>query len=203
MSKRLCVCLTQKNPQDCIEFVSSTDADLVEHRIDFMNQVVNLKDIYSATDLPIIATCRPLEMGGNFVGEESKRIYHLLAAINSGASFVDLEIETDLALKKRIYEGISESSCQLIISKHYTEFMKVVVTPQSVDDCKRVLQLYSLESMDTPLIAFAMGNLGKFSRVSALFLGAPFMYVSQDSGEAAALGQISLSDMRTIVRFLS
>jgi 3-dehydroquinate dehydratase-1 len=163
-------------------------------------------------------------MGGNFVGEESKRIYHLLAAINSGASFVDLEIETDLALKKRIYEGISESSCQLIISKHYTEFtpeyedlldlvtwmkneeadiMKVVVTPQSVDDCKRVLQLYSLESMDTPLIAFAMGNLGKFSRVSALFLGAPFMYVSQDSGEAAALGQISLSDMRTIVRFLT
>ncbi|MHA2005446.1 MAG: type I 3-dehydroquinate dehydratase, partial [Candidatus Thorarchaeota archaeon] len=40
-------------------------------------------------------------------------------------------------------------------------------------------------------------------RVSSLFLGAPFTYVSQDIGEAAAPGQISLSEMRAILGVLS
>jgi 3-dehydroquinate dehydratase-1 len=83
------------------------------------------------------------------------------------------------------------------------DILKVIVTPKSISDCSRVLQLYSLERVETPLIAFAMGDIGRFTRVSALFLGAPFMYVSQDLGQEAASGQISLSDMRAIVRSLS
>jgi 3-dehydroquinate dehydratase-1 len=52
------------------------------------------------------------------------------------------------------------------------------------------------------MIAFAMGDLGKFTRVAALFLGAPFMYVSQDSGDKAAPGQITLSQMRALLEVL-
>ncbi|MHA2211184.1 MAG: type I 3-dehydroquinate dehydratase, partial [Candidatus Thorarchaeota archaeon] len=43
---------------------------------------------------------------------------------------------------------------------------------------------------------------GKFTRVSALFLGAPFMYVSQDQGEQAAPGQITVTQMRTLLEVL-
>ena len=81
--------------------------------------------------------------------------------------------------------------------------MKIVTTPKSIEDCKTILQLYHIEaSPPCPMIAFAMGNLGKFTRVSALYLGAPFMYVSQDEGEVAAPGQISLSQMRAILEVL-
>ncbi|MHA2056433.1 MAG: type I 3-dehydroquinate dehydratase [Candidatus Thorarchaeota archaeon] len=216
--------MTEKTPQNCIDFVSNSDSDLVEHRMDFMHRITGLREIYSATDIPIIATCRSREMGGNFVDGESQRIDHLLEAINSGASIVDIEVETEKDYMKQIRNKALQNDCQLIISKHFkqvtpeyrnlldlidkmiesgADILKVVVTPESIRDCGRILQLYSLENLETPLIAFAMGNIGRFTRVSALFLGAPFMYVSQDSGEKAAPGQISMSEMRAILRSLS
>ena len=81
--------------------------------------------------------------------------------------------------------------------------MKIVTTPKSIEDCKRVLKLYHFESRtSSPLIAFAMGDLGKFTRICALFFGAPFMYVSQDEGEVAAPGQIPFSQMKVILEAL-
>jgi 3-dehydroquinate dehydratase-1 len=81
--------------------------------------------------------------------------------------------------------------------------MKLVTTPKTMSDCGRVLQLYYVKSKPArPMIAFAMGDLGKFTRVSALFLGAPFMYVSQDQGEQAAPGQITVTQMRTLLEVL-
>ena len=224
MTKRLCVCLTERTHQACIDFVSSSDSDIIEHRMDFMNRIIGLKEIYSATEIPVIATCRSQELGGNFEGDETQRIDYLLEAIGNGASFVDIEIETGQEFLKQVRTAASKNNCQIIISKHYTtntpeqsdlldliqemkksgaDILKVAVTPESISDCKRILQLYSFENVETPLIAFAMGDIGRFTRVSALYLGAPFMYVSQDSGREAASGQISLSDMRAIVRSLS
>jgi 3-dehydroquinate dehydratase type I len=224
MSKKLCVCLTEKTSQDCIGFVSTSDADIIEHRMDFMDQIVGLGKIYSATDIPIIATCRSKEMGGNFAGSEQQRIAYLLEAIEIGASFVDIEYEVKHNSLKQISDTVSQYNCKLIISKHYTSFtpelpdlidligkmegrgadiIKLVVTPESLSDCRRILQVYHLEGSKIPLIAFAMGNIGRFTRVSSLYLGAPFMYVAQDSGKEAAPGQIPLSDMRTILRMLS
>ncbi len=224
MSKKLCVCLTEKTSQDCIGFVSTSDSDIIEHRMDFMNQIASLGEIYSATETPIIATCRSKEMGGNFAGSEQQRIAYLLEAIDNGASFVDIEYEVEHNLLKQISDAVSQYNCKLIISKHYTSFtpelpdlidligkmedrgadiIKLVVTPESLSDCRRILQVYSWEGSKIPLIAFAMGNIGRFTRVSSLFLGAPFMYVAQDSGKKAAPGQIPLSEMRTILRMLS
>ena len=192
--------------------------------MDFMNRIIGLKEIYSATAIPLVATCRSKEMGGNFVGSESQRSTYLLEAIDHGASFVDIEIETEPEFLKQVSNAASRKKCRLIISKHFTQstpeypdlvamidkmkntgadILKLVVTPESIRDCRRVLQLYNLENLETPLIAFAMGTIGRFTRVSALFLGAPFMYVAQDSGKEAASGQISLSEMRSIVRTLS
>ncbi|MHA1948849.1 MAG: type I 3-dehydroquinate dehydratase [Candidatus Thorarchaeota archaeon] len=224
MSKKLCVCLTEKTNQECISFVKSSDADLIEHRMDFMDEISGLKEIYSASSIPIIATCRSREMDGSFDGDESQRISHLLDAIESGVSYVDIEIEVEEEYLERIRNAARQNDCQIIISKHYTQLtpdkselhalidkmknsgadtIKIVVTPESISDCRRILELYSLEGLETPLIAFAMSEMGKFTRVSALYLGAPFMYVSQDSGRVAASGQISLNDMRTILRKLS
>ncbi|TET09179.1 MAG: type I 3-dehydroquinate dehydratase, partial [Candidatus Thorarchaeota archaeon] len=224
MSKKLCVCLTEKTSQDCIGFVSTSDADIIEHRMDFMDQIEGLGEIYSATETPIIATCRSKEMGGNFAGREQKRIAYLLEALDNGASFVDIEYEVEHNSLKQISDAVSHYNSKLILSKHYTSFtpelpdlidlivkmedrgadiIKLVVTPESLSDCKRILQVYNREGSKIPLIAFAMGNIGRFTRVSALYLGAPFMYVAQDSGKEAASGQIPLSEMRTILRMLS
>ncbi|MFW9811892.1 MAG: type I 3-dehydroquinate dehydratase [Candidatus Thorarchaeota archaeon] len=221
---RLCVCLTEKTSLSCSDFVKNTDADLIEHRMDFMNPIQGLSEIYSSTEIPIIATCRSRTEGGFFKGKETQRINHLIEAVKAGASFVDVEVETKQHHFLKIRDVISTMSCQLIMSKHYSEFtprydklveliqkmqrtdadiLKIVVTPQTIQDCIHVLQLYADEKIETPLISFGMGDRWKFTRVVALLMGAPFMYVSQDTGQPAASGQISLSEMRRILEVLS
>ncbi|MFW9807921.1 MAG: type I 3-dehydroquinate dehydratase [Candidatus Thorarchaeota archaeon] len=224
MSVKLCVCLTGTTFQECADFVSSTNADLIEHRMDFMKPIIKLDELYSLSDIPIIATCRSPKEGGLFEGNESDRIECLVKAIEHGASFVDIEIDTERRFIDEVRSKAVDNNCRLILSKHYPnetpsfsdlvtciqkmnsegpDILKIVVTPESIEDCRSVLQLYYLEKLKTPLIAFGLGNRGRFTRVTALFLGAPFMYVSQDFGVSAASGQISLSDMRTIVGYLS
>ncbi|MHA1904187.1 MAG: type I 3-dehydroquinate dehydratase [Candidatus Thorarchaeota archaeon] len=224
MKKVLCVSLTKRTAKECLEFIPSCEADMIEHRLDFMERIELLKDIYRTTQKPIIATCRSEKNGGRFTGNEDQRIRHLLTAISSGASFVDVEIETAPVNLALVRGEASKAGCRLIISKHYhdstpteselaamlrrlssvgAEIMKIVTTPKSSDDCMKILQLYFIEKKrDTSLIAFAMGSLGRFTRVFALFLGAPFMYTSIDHGEVAAPGQISFSDMKLILEVL-
>ena len=47
------------------------------------------------------------------------------------------------------------------------------------------------------LIAFAMGDSGKMSRILCLYLGAPFTYVSL--GKPVAPGQFSLDQIKKIL----
>ena len=224
MKKKLCVSLTKRTAKECLEFIPSCEADLIEHRLDFMDRIEMLNDIYRASQKPIIATCRSEKNGGRFSSDEEQRISHLLTAISSGASFVDVEVETDPVNLAIVKEEATKADCRLIISKHYhdstpteselvemlrqlrsvgAEITKIVTTPKSIDDCLKILQLYSIEKEPNgSLIAFAMGSLGRFTRVFALFFGAPFMYTSIDNGEAAASGQISFSDMKRILEVL-
>lgn len=220
----LCVSLTERSVRQCSQFISSCDADLIEHRMDFMDRIEKLNAIYDVSRVPIIATCRAPRDGGHFEGDDESRISHLIEAISAGASYVDVELDTEPRLMKLVRKEATKCNSKLIVSKHYivstpplpelvnildrlviagADIMKLVITPKMMSDCGKILQLYHIANKPArPLIAFAMGNLGKFTRVTALFLGAPFMYVSQDQGAVAAPGQITLSHMRGLLEVL-
>jgi 3-dehydroquinate dehydratase-1 len=224
MKKILCVSLTERSVGQCAHFVSSCDADLIEHRMDFMDRIERLNAIYDVSKVPIIATCRAPRDGGFFDGDDERRISHLIEAISAGASYVDVELDTEPRLMNLVRKEATRSNSKLIVSKHYidstppvpelvnvldrlviagADVMKLVTTPKMMSDCEKILQLYHLANKPArPLIAFAMGNLGKFTRVTAMFLGAPFMYVSQDQGTMAAPGQITVSQMRGLLEVL-
>jgi len=220
---KLCVCLTEEDFQACLEFISTSDADLIEYRIDFLNIKAEVSQIFSCSTTPIIATCRPTREGGKFAGNETKRIDLLIQAIESGASFVDVEIDTGRNNLNRIRQSALDNDCKVIASKHYLEstpsfselletsrrmadtdadIVKIVVFPRTIEESERILDLYDAVDPFIELIAFGMGDLGTYTRVNALLLGAPFMYVSQDEGKEAAAGQISLQKMREIMRVL-
>jgi 3-dehydroquinate dehydratase type I len=224
MKKMLCVSLTERSVEECSKVMTSCDADLVEHRMDFMEEIERLDAIYDESKVPIIATCRATNERGHFEGDERSRINHLIEAISAGATYVDVELDTEPALMSLVRKEAAESDSKLIVSKHFfdstlsvpellsvldgltiagADILKLVTTPKTLNDCGKILQLYQIESRPArPMIAFAMGDLGKFTRVAALFLGAPFMYVSQDSGDKAAPGQITLSQMRALLEVL-
>jgi len=78
----------------------------------------------------------------------------------------------------------------------FSKNIKIVTTARSTNDSSRVLSLYNVAKLN--LIAFAMGEYGKMSRVLCLFLGSPYTYVSL--GKAIAPGQFSLDEIKSIIK---
>ena len=78
----------------------------------------------------------------------------------------------------------------------FSKNVKIVTSAKLVEDPAQVLSLYANASTIN-LIAFAMGEYGRISRILCLYLGSPFTYVSL--GKAIAPGQFSLTEVKSIV----
>ncbi len=200
----LCGIIDAKDKESAMSLLKKTP-DLAEHRLDYMETPDYLK-----TDIPLIATCRPSFLGGKFDGPEERRFEILKGAIAHGYKYVDVELEADDALRKDLITFAREHDCKVIISTHDfkstpeelellldaivlagADIAKIVTTPETDKDCKKLISLYPRSPI--PLIAFCMGDIGRFTRVLGHYLGAPFTYVSL--GEKTAPGQFSIGEM--------
>lgn len=149
----------------------------------------------------------------------------LITAIHAGAAFVDLEIEAPPMMSKRLRRETRENGTVFVRSYHDykgtdsiealkaltekcfaigADIAKIVTmaAPCTGDnqspDVDRVLSLY--DHFDpAKLIAFAMGDAGKTSRIQCLAKGSPFTYASLNGADAAAPGQMTTREMRDIV----
>ena len=171
-----------------------------------------ISELFSSSDTPLIATCRVAGDGnGSWEQAEAK----LQAAIEAGAAFIDVEIEAPKEMGKRLRRSCSEFGTRMIRSCHFFdgtpslevlretaercrkfggEIIKIAVSAGSEDDANRVLSLYD-EFDEGRLVAFAMGEAGRMSRLECLRLGSPFTYAALNSVEAAAPGQWPYSEM--------
>lgn len=149
----------------------------------------------------------------------------LITAIHAGAAFVDLEIEAPPMMSKRLRRETRENGTVFVRSYHDykgtdsiealkaltekcfaigADIAKIVTmaAPCTGDnqspDVDRILSLY--DHFDpAKLIAFAMGDAGKTSRIQCLAKGSPFTYASLNEADAAAPGQMTTREMRDIV----
>ena len=167
--------------------------------------------LFGDSDVPLIATCR--------LSEESQAPEILERAIKAGAKYVDLEMEAPAAVGRRIREACREYGTVLIRSYHNFdgtpsrevllsilerarsfggEVVKIVTTASKEADNAVVASLYK-EADPGTLVAFAMGEAGRPSRLEALKLGAPFTYACLSPEEAAAPGQWTVEEMQQAV----
>ena len=149
----------------------------------------------------------------------------LITAIHAGAAFVDLEIEAPPMMSKRLRRETRENGTVFVRSYHDykgtdsiealkaltekcfaigADIAKIVTMAASCTgdnqspDVDRVLSLY--DHFDpAKLIAFAMGDAGKTSRIQCLAKGSPFTYASLNEEDTAAPGQMTTREMRDII----
>lgn len=149
----------------------------------------------------------------------------LITAIHAGAAFVDLEIEAPPMMSKRLRRETRENGTVFVRSYHDykgtdsiealkaltekcfaigADIAKIVtmaapcIGDNQSPDVDRVLSLY--DHFDpAKLIAFAMGEDGKTSRIQCLAKGSPFTYASLNEEDAAAPGQMPIEEMRSII----
>ena len=212
MNNKICVSLGGMPFGTCLQLASAWP--LVEIRLDLMNIDPEKIDILAMQCKQWIATCRP----GKHT--ERERTVLLSAAIRAGATYVDIEYEADPAYCQTLIELAKRLRRQVIISYHNFEStpdmdvlnqiteqskamgadcVKLAVTACSEADCARIMSLYSRHDH---LIAFAMGNAGRITRVAAPFLGAGFTFASVDEAHLTAPGQLTASQMEEIFRIL-
>jgi len=174
----------------------------------------DIESVFSKTDIPLVATCRIAESGGE--AETQKR---LEAAIRAGARYADLEIEASAALAEKI--GLLAEECGTTYIRSFHDFegtpsteeleaimahcfnggadlVKIVTTAADEACCVRVMALYERTTPGS-LLAFCMGEAGRQTRFDCLAKGAPYTYCALNEEEAAAPGQWAWSDMATLL----
>ena len=196
----------------------------------------DIEELFTA-DIPLVATCRISEVAAKEptlqdpkLTPQSREIKamqiaerKLVKAIEAGARYVDVELEAQKQMSKRIrnaahengtifirsyhdFEGTdSLEALKAIVEKchyHGADMVKIVTTARSQDDVDRVLALYDWYSGEYPhggLIAFCMGEEGRQSRLECLRKGAPYTYAALTEEEAAAPGQWPTDEMMKAV----
>jgi len=207
---QICVAIQAETTNLTIERIVKAElADLIEIRLDYRKEPLNLNSIRVSTIRPLIATNRRIDQGGKTEEPESERIKLLIEAVESGFEYVDLASNT-----RRLEKIVSELQCmgtKVIVSSHDFEhpldihqlerihnelvktgcdIIKIIGWTNSYEDNLPYLE-YNRKHQGN--VSFGMGEKGTTSRILAPLAGAAYTYASFESGLELAPGQIPLN----------
>ena len=219
MKYKTCVSVVEETPNKIKQVLKTalTTSDFVEVRFDFLKaeQVPETIEIIKKNLNRTVCTLRPKTEGGKFTGSEKERIAILKLIAEYTPYLLDIEFNT-LRKNPLLVKYLKDTHTKLLVSWHdfkktpstaelknkmnqmskFSSNLKIVSTAKSTDDSTRILELYSKKGKNN-LIAFAMGDLGRISRILCLYLGSPYTYVSL--GKAVAPGQFSVDEIKKII----
>ncbi len=218
MKYKTCVSIAEKTPNGVKKTlkIALKKSDYVELRLDFLKieHIPEVLEIVKKDLNRIVCTLRPKTEGGKFPGNEKERIAILKLIAEYNPFLLDVEFNT---LKRNISlrKYLKSTKTKLLVSWHdfkktpssaelkkkmnqmskLSSNVKIVSTAKSTSDSNRMLELYNKKGKNN-LISFAMGDLGRISRILCLYLGSPYTYVSL--GKAIAPGQFSVDEVKKI-----
>jgi 3-dehydroquinate dehydratase / shikimate dehydrogenase len=230
---RLCVAIfvtDLSQAQRDIAAAAEAGADLVELRVDTFTDHDQLRELIAKSSLPCIVTCRPTWEGGNSDLPDQERIPVLEAAAISGASYIDIELESyrksaNLRQKVHFNAGTAvdstaprEKRAGMIVSSHDfagrpTKLHNILTDlNETGGDISKIvwtarnlrdnLEAFEILKHKTkPTIAICMGEAGLISRVLAKKFGAFLTFASLKKDTGTASGQVPIADMKKLYRW--
>jgi 3-dehydroquinate dehydratase/shikimate dehydrogenase len=222
---RLCVAIfvtDEAQARRDMALAAERGADMVELRVDSLDDVSVLLRLLESKLLPAIVTCRPTWEGGHSTLSDADRGVVLTTAADAGAEFIDLEWETVRKNPAGVRQAVanrSNAGGRLIVSTHkFTKgrparlFNLLLDVQQSVADIPKIVWRASsirdnLEAFDLlrhaqkPTIALCMDEPGLISRVLAKKFGAFLTFAALDAASGTAPGQIAVADMKRLYRW--
>ena len=219
----ICVSVAEPTVEHCLEALHGLD--FAEVRIDSMNvSIEDVRRIFS-NHARLIATFMPVSSDGmsRRTADADTRRKFLIAAIESGAKYVDVEIQADGDFRKEIVERAKSKNCKVIISFHDfnatpekeklveiaalcfnegADIAKIACKVNAERDNRRLLGLLNNEDYHGRTVVIGMGNKGRITRVMAPLLGSPFTFASVLKGKETAEGQIEKDMLHKVMRLL-
>jgi len=205
---RICVAVCEKNVAalESAAVRASEWADIIELRLDCLDNVEGFERVLDRVSRPVILTFRPSEQGGYRELDHDAR-----ASFWKTAPHTDWwDIESDLAVERdssniilshhdftgvpqdltRIYEQLAATPARVV---------KIAVQANDIVDCLPVFQLLDrARSEGREVIAIAMGNAGLATRILGPSRGAFLTYAALEDERATAPGQITAQKLRSV-----
>lgn len=224
MTIKICVSVPPQTVTEALDLVEKAEnqhADFIEVRLDSLKKHNQLADIANCSNTPLIATNRSTKCQGKFLGSETERKKILTDAARKGFEYVDIELSTPKL--KNIVSNVCEMGAKPIVSFHDfnetpslsqlnkilkkeiasgADVCKIVTTARFVEDNLTVLDFVSKTCKNARIVCFAMGDLGKTSRLLSPVFGAFFTIASLESERKTAQGQLTIKEMRSVYEAL-
>lgn len=218
MIERIVGCLTATTLEEFEFQVKKAPTQILEHRVDYSQDPQLLNINYRNYEKQFIVTLRHCSQGGRFAGRSEDQANTLLALVEQGPTYIDVEVSLPPEFREQIIKKARETGVKTILSYHnYFEtppteelaklchsmqqdgcdLAKVVCKAHNYGECQRLLdcQLGQIN-----LVCFAMGQLGSYTRVVSLLYGAPLAYVALE--KAVAPGQLTYDTFKMIYEVL-
>lgn len=211
---KVCVSIGNCTLQECLEALDGLE--FAEVRLDSVSGISERSvSAVFARKAKLIATCRP---NGRMDDGERKKL--LLAAIEAGAAFVDVEVDAQERIRGEIVAAAKKQGCSMIVSFHDFEktplraelerimewcfdsgadIAKIACKVKSKGDAARLLGLLDSERK---IVVVGMGGQGKIVRVAAPLLGSQFTFASLGKGKETADGQLEAEELKKIMEGL-
>lgn len=182
---------------------------LAEVRMDLLNLTNQQYAEVFASHGALIATYRAGAIS------EQERAQQLIHALNWGAAFVDLEMETTPVWRLPIVTRAKELNRRVILSYHNysstptckelydiadslfdsgADIAKIACMVNLPSDNAKILSLYAKYAN---IVAIGMGQGGQISRIAAPILGAPFTFAAI-AGKETAPGQLTQEQLQEL-----
>ena len=224
MTARICVSILPKTVPEALGLIEKAEeahADLIEVRLDCLENHRELADL-AAHGKPLkIATNKLRTCQGKFSGTEVERQQTLYSAAKNGFDYVDVELSTPKlkTFVKEVHElgakpivsfhefngSLSTSELNSILEKEISsgaDVCKIVTTAKRIEANLTILNFTSAASSKTKLICFCMGELGKVSRLFSPLFGSFFTFASLERGSETASGQMTIQEMKAAYELL-
>lgn len=197
-----------------IEKAEDAHADLIEVRLDCLEDPSELADLAAHGKVPKIATnMKPLK------NEADKQV--LFDAARNGFEYVDVNLSNPEL--SHLVKELNMLSAKPIVSFHDSnrslslaelnsvleqeissgaDVCKIVTTAKRVEDNLTILNFTSAACSKAKIVCFAMGELGKVSRLLSPLFGGYFTFASLERGSETAAGQMTIQEMKTAYELL-
>jgi 3-dehydroquinate dehydratase type I len=222
---KICVSIPPKTIDEALNLIEKAEksrADFIEVRLDYLENFDGLAEIANHGKVPMIATNRFQDCGGKSSrGKCEQQQQLLLAAAQSGFEYIDIELSTPKL--RKLTEEIKSLGVKPIISFHdfngplgFSEMQKIlrkevaygadvckiVTTAKTVEDNLTLLNFVSKACKSANIVCFAMGELGKTSRLLSPLFGGFFTMASLEKGLETASGQMTIEEIRAAYQAL-
>ena len=189
------------------------------HRpLDAVDVADTIERLKSGIELPVVLTCRPEGAGGCYPGDEAGRQGVLLAAIESGVTWVDLEVEMDGEARSTLVAAAESAGTRVIASHHDLErtpereeiiefieehredgtIIKCAYRCKDPIDGLRIVEAgWSLGEGEHGVALMGMGPSGDWVRLHAPVMGQSLVYaVLSTDFHLHQRGQVNVKELR-------